>query len=161
MQGAKVPEHRRGIPAEKPVLGWAPTQRSTSAARRATATCRHGQAQQETFECGPTSLPQGSWNVMPAATQKLGHNFRHGCPEAHAQRRMPGGGCREADPRGSLVPGRRFGGRCPATSEEVSIAAAATAGQNDAATPVKQRSEAQNMCAIVTKCRTSEKGVKT
>ena len=45
----------------------------------------------------------------------------------------------------------------PATSEEVSIAAAATAGQNDVATPVKQRSEAQNMCAIVTKCRTSEK----
>ena len=51
---------------------------------------------------------------MPAATQKLGHNFRHGCLEAHAQRRMPRGGCREAD-AGRRIPG---GASCPEEDSE-------------------------------------------
>ena len=44
MQGTNVPEHR-GI--------------------------RQGRARQENGECGPTSLPRASWNVMPAATPML------------------------------------------------------------------------------------------
>ena len=44
-------------------------------ARRATATSRQSQARQESFVCGPTSLPRGSWDVMPSATQKPGHSF--------------------------------------------------------------------------------------
>ena len=40
-------------------------------ARRATATSRHGQARQESLECGLTSLPRRSWNVMPTATRKF------------------------------------------------------------------------------------------
>ena len=39
--------------------------------RRATATSRHNRARPESLESGPTSLPRGSWNVMPAATRKL------------------------------------------------------------------------------------------
>ena len=39
--------------------------------RRATATSRHNRARPESLECGPTSLPRGSWNEMPAATRKL------------------------------------------------------------------------------------------
>ena len=38
--------------------------------RRATATSRHNRARPESLESGPTSLPRGSWNVMPAATWK-------------------------------------------------------------------------------------------
>ena len=45
-------------------------------AGRATATSKHGRARQESFECGPTSLPPGSWNVMPAATRKFGRIFQ-------------------------------------------------------------------------------------
>ena len=38
--------------------------------RRATATSRHSRARQKFLKCGPTSLPRGSWNVMPTATGK-------------------------------------------------------------------------------------------
>ena len=44
--------------------------------RRATATSRHSRARPESLECGPTSLPRGSWNVMPAATRKLSRTFQ-------------------------------------------------------------------------------------
>ena len=79
--------NRRVIPEKRrPVLGSAPSQRgktqphkpapgarppSTSPARRATATSGHNPAREEIFLCGPTSLPRGSLNVMPAATWKF------------------------------------------------------------------------------------------
>ena len=81
-----------------PVLGSAPSKRETKQpethrparktsnrqkhqrpARRATATSRHSRARQEFLDSGPTSLPQGSWNMMPAATRpnfQTGPNFQ-------------------------------------------------------------------------------------
>ena len=35
-------------------------------------------ARQEFVDRGPTSLPQGSWQVMPAATRKLSRTFKPG-----------------------------------------------------------------------------------
>ena len=90
VQGTEVPEDRGRIPAEMPVLWTASPERETNKTqphepapgdkrarststptRRATATSRHNRAQPESLESGPTSLPRGSWNVMPAATWKL------------------------------------------------------------------------------------------
>ena len=43
--------------------------------RRATATSRHSRERPESLGSGPTSLPRGSWNVMPAATWKTDPNY--------------------------------------------------------------------------------------
>ena len=96
-QGAEVPEHREGYLRKNRSSGRRPRkgkrkrnpnptdqrkaqehnrQKHQRPARRATATSRPKRARQESLECGPTSLPRGSWDVMPEATQKPGHSFR-------------------------------------------------------------------------------------
>ena len=82
----RSPRRKRGIPAKVPVHWTASPERDRNQTnqrqgqtsqkhqlptRRATATSRHSRARPESLECGPTSLPRGSWNVMPAATWKL------------------------------------------------------------------------------------------
>ena len=62
--GKKQPETR------KPERNTSNRQKPQHPTRRATATSRQSRARQKTLESGPTSLPRGSWNVMPAATGK-------------------------------------------------------------------------------------------
>ena len=84
-RGTKVPEQRLGylqkcglVKIKKTRTG--PTnqrqdhlrQKHQRPARRATDISKR----QKVLECGPTSLPQGSWNVTPAGTKKPGQNFR-------------------------------------------------------------------------------------
>ena len=84
----RSPRRKRGIPAKMPVLRTASPERETNktqphqpapgtnepeAPAPSQKSDSHQQAQrarQESFESGPTSLPRGSWNVMPAATWK-------------------------------------------------------------------------------------------
>ena len=80
-------------------------------ARRATATSKHSRARQEFLDSGPTSLPQGSWNVMPAATRKLSRIFKPGpdWEKCGVQREFPLD-CRQTGSLASL----RLTGRCQA-----------------------------------------------
>ena len=77
----KQPETR------KPERSTSNRQKHQLPTRRATATSRHSRARPESLECGPTSLPRGSWNVMPAATRKLSSNF----PRNDAETSHPSG----------------------------------------------------------------------
>ena len=65
---------RKGIPTKhNPTnqLQGQTLQKHQLPARRATATSRHSRARPESLGSGETSLPRGSWNLMPAATWKL------------------------------------------------------------------------------------------
>ena len=87
VQGTEVPEDRGGYLQKCRSFGRRPrkgkqtkhnpnqrqgqtSQKHQHPTRRATATSRHNRARPERKESGPTSLPRGSWNVMPAATWK-------------------------------------------------------------------------------------------
>ena len=88
VQGTEVPEERGGYLQKCRSFGRRPqkgkktkhnptnqrqgqtSQKHQRPTRRATATSRHSRARPERKESGPTSLPRGSWNVMPAATWK-------------------------------------------------------------------------------------------
>ena len=62
--GKKQPE------THKPERNTSNRQKHQRPTRRATATSRQNRARQKFLESGPTSLPRGSWNEMPAATGK-------------------------------------------------------------------------------------------
>ena len=95
-------QQKAPAPRAQPPQAPASSQRSDS---------RQGRERQESLKCGPRSLPQGSWNVMPTATQKPGvwffggqqnllcrswgrrpceGNHSHYTPRSPAQESLPG-----------------------------------------------------------------------